>query len=306
MITVVPLLSEYRLIDTYSGHSFFDGFTFQSHQGTFSKFILNQTEAEEMGLINTTNSTVYIGTDYWNIVNKSGRPAIQIGSKKSYNSGLFILDISHMPQGCGTWPAFWLCGPDWPNNGEIDIIEGVNLWNDDLSNFHTSTGCDYTNITLNMTGEFCSWCPLNCTSYAGHNQGCGIFAENVNTFGVQLNENKGGVFATQIDDNIGIKIWFWQHENIPDDIVIKKPDPSLWGIPYAFWSFGSWCTSDHVNELQIIFDLYYCGAAGTDSTWISQCGNITHNVTCEEFVMNNPDYFHDAYWLINYVDVYQQ
>jgi hypothetical protein len=27
----------------------------------------------------------------------------------------------------GTWPAYWLCGPNWPQGGEIDIIEGVNL-----------------------------------------------------------------------------------------------------------------------------------------------------------------------------------
>ena len=24
-------------------------------------------------------------------------------------------------QGCGTWPAFWLVGPNWPNGGEIDV-----------------------------------------------------------------------------------------------------------------------------------------------------------------------------------------
>jgi hypothetical protein len=27
-----------------------------------------------------------------------------------------------MPVGCGTWPAFWMFGPDWPNGGEIDTL----------------------------------------------------------------------------------------------------------------------------------------------------------------------------------------
>ena len=55
-----------------------------------------------------------------------GRDSIRIISNTAYDDALVILEISHMPYGCGTWPAFWSLskkGP-WPNGGEIDILEG--------------------------------------------------------------------------------------------------------------------------------------------------------------------------------------
>jgi len=51
---------------------------------------------------------------------------VRVESKKKYRGGLFLLDVNHMPTGCGTWPAYWMCGDHWPHNGEIDILEGVN------------------------------------------------------------------------------------------------------------------------------------------------------------------------------------
>ena len=36
--------------------------------------------------------------------------SIRLEGLKRYNRGLFILDIRHMPEGCATWPAFWLTG----------------------------------------------------------------------------------------------------------------------------------------------------------------------------------------------------
>ena len=97
--------ASYKLVEERKGNTFFDGFNFETHGGTFSDFILSESQAKSMGLINTTSNTAYIGTDYWNKVNSSGRPAIQIGSKTNYTQGLLIVDISHMPFGCGVWPA---------------------------------------------------------------------------------------------------------------------------------------------------------------------------------------------------------
>jgi hypothetical protein len=48
------------------------------------------------------------------------RESIRLEGKQRFNRGLFIIDVRHMPAGCGVWPAFWLTDEaNWPVNGEI-------------------------------------------------------------------------------------------------------------------------------------------------------------------------------------------
>ena len=44
------------------------------------------------------------------------------------------------PAGLGYWPAFWMLGPgQWPENGEIDILEDVNALSEHSSTIHCGT-----------------------------------------------------------------------------------------------------------------------------------------------------------------------
>jgi hypothetical protein len=59
--------------------------------------------AEAAGLWSTNSNSVYMGVDYTSIGSGRGRSSVRIMSKNTYNHGLFILDLAHMPEGCGTW-----------------------------------------------------------------------------------------------------------------------------------------------------------------------------------------------------------
>jgi hypothetical protein len=69
--------------------------------------------------------------DSTNVISSSarGRPSVRISSRDVFGDSIIVLDISHMPTGCATWPAFWTVNRAdiWPQGGEIDIIEGILL-----------------------------------------------------------------------------------------------------------------------------------------------------------------------------------
>lgn len=59
-----------------------------------------------------------------------------------------------MPEGCGTWPAAWeVLESNWPNSGEIDIVEGADNESPNLSSLHTSANCTMPSSNRAMTGS---------------------------------------------------------------------------------------------------------------------------------------------------------
>lgn len=84
------------------------------------------------------------------------RDSIRLEGIRRFDRGLFIIDLRHMPAGCGVWPAFWLTDEaNWPINGEIDIVEGVNYQSEAKTALHSTNGCSMNDIPLGtMTGTW--------------------------------------------------------------------------------------------------------------------------------------------------------
>ena len=52
------------------------------------------------------------------------------------------LSVTHVPFGCGVWPAFWSLGTgvQWPHGGELDILEALGEDRSKVS-WHSSQSC---------------------------------------------------------------------------------------------------------------------------------------------------------------------
>ena len=301
LVAVLPahfVTADYTLTDSFTSANFnseFYHFTDKDPTRGFVQYV-DHTTAVNNGLKRMRPGSIYLGVDHSTVATKPGRQSVRMTSKKVYNRGLFVADIAHMPTNtCGVWPAFWLLGTDWPNDGEIDIVEGVNQVDRNSMTLHTSAGCS---ISRNgFSGQ-----PLtsNCQVYPHNNEGCGVMDRYAGSYGQMFNRVGGGVYATEWTSS-AIKIWFFSRSKVPHDVVAGTPDPSQWGMPSA--QFAGECAIDsHFRNMQIVINTTFCGVwAGT--VWDSTCSDKAP--TCEDFVANFPDQFEHAYWSINSINVYQ-
>lgn len=206
---------------------------------------------------------------------KGPRESIRLEGKRRFNRGLFIIDVRHMPAGCGVWPAFWLTDEaNWPVNGEIDIVEGVNYQSEAKTALHTTKGCDMYDVPVGtMTGIWDSAVGIpdkktgvpdmtirearNCFVYDPHqwlNQGCVAIDNKGGSLGIPLNEKGGGVFVLEWDPvNRHMRTWvFAPHADVPENLaraiqtahepVVENrvmPLPDEWSLPYGYFPLGT-------------------------------------------------------------------
>ncbi|KAK7694183.1 hypothetical protein QCA50_001363 [Cerrena zonata] len=306
--------SPWKVVQSFQGNSFFTGWDFftggdpTNGQVTY----VDQSTAQKAGLVSINSAGNAIMRVETTAQVATTRQSVRITTSKTYTGGLVIMDSVHMPTGCGTWPAFWSNGPNWPAGGEIDIVEGVNDYTNNQATIHTNPGCTIPTSNANqlgVTGTLVGG--TNCAAAQTGNQGCGVRASQTNSFGAAFNNNGGGVYAMQWD-NSGISIFFFPRNSVPSDITNSAPQPDSWGQPMAFWPSSGCDPFKFFYQHSAIFDTTLCGdwasSAWTGSGIPGQeqsCAQRTGVSTCEEFIRNNGAAFNEAYWEVKSVKIYQ-
>ncbi|KAI9511616.1 glycoside hydrolase family 16 protein [Russula earlei] len=264
----------YRLLDHYTADDFMNEGLWRYHVG----------KDPNGGIVNFVS--------HWHCCQ------VRISSTKSYNGGLFIADFAAMPYGCAVWPAYWTLGPNWPNGGELDIVEGIN---------NQATSGSVNQVTLHTAGN-CLAQPSSsfsgnlfnphCQSSPSSDAGCSWSDPSTSSFGSGFNGAGGGVFAHLVDSS-GIRVWHFDRSSVPDDIDSGNPNPSSWPRPVAFLSSKNCNIGKEFHSQTLVIDTVLCGG-WTDSGY----GSSGCPGTCAEFVTKGSN-FNNARWIINYISVYR-
>ncbi|KAF8761258.1 glycoside hydrolase family 16 protein [Rhizoctonia solani] len=289
----------YSVTDTFIGSSFLSGFTHEAIADPTHGRVnyVDQSTAVSRNLTFASGNTFIMRADSTTTLNPSGpgRNSVRIQSRKQWSTHVEIMDVRHMPQGCGSWPAYWTTNTvNWPQAGEIDIIEGVN---DQGPTLRPSTHPRlHSALHPTTTNTNCDWT-------VNGNAGCGVQAPVANSYGPAFNSVGGGWYAMERTSTY-IKVWFWPRNSgaVPSQVRngASSIDTSTWGRPFALFVNSSCNIASKFGPENIIINLTFCG------DWAGGVyGNSGCPGSCVDYVNNNPAAFKNAYWDIAALRVYQ-
>ncbi|KAK0482622.1 glycoside hydrolase family 16 protein [Armillaria novae-zelandiae] len=206
------------------------------------------------------------------------RNSVRMVSSTTFNPGyLFLFDIKEIPAACGTWPAVWFTGSNWPDDGEIDVVEGDS----------------------------------NCNAYVS-TTGCGLSLDSTSSFGLPFNQADGGVYALQFTDS-GISMYFWNTGSVPDDIVSGSPNPSTWDAVVSY-SADACDPSSHFKDLMMVINTNLGGTFAGADIWStenaggqgSSCAEITGNSDAANYILNTGSAYTDVHFSFRGIYIYTQ
>ncbi|TCD60606.1 hypothetical protein EIP91_009772 [Steccherinum ochraceum] len=268
--------ANFTLLQDYSGSKFFDRWTFiDNFDNTTNgdiQYISPSTNsnASQLAFVNGAGNAIIKVDNTSFVPYNEKRDSIRIESQDFYEVGsVWVFDAIHLPYGCSVWPSFWSKGFDWPRQGEIDIVEGINLMSANQMALHTFAGCTASGGSGAMTGALGD---TNCNSTTG--SGCTVGEKTGNSFGQGFAAGGGGVWATQFDTS-GIYIWYWPRANVPASVstATDSIDISAWGTPSAAFPAAGCNIPEFFGPQQFVLDITLCGDwAGVPSLYQPTCG----------------------------------
>lgn len=150
----LALAATYVLTDKVIGNDFNSFFQYYNETDPTNGRVnyVDAATAASQNLTFASSDTFILRADYQTVLNAygPGRNSVRLVSNAQFTNGVTIANIRHMPQGCGTWPAFWSIAHEY-SQGEIDILEGVNDRAPNHATLHTDSGCTMPN-SRNETG----------------------------------------------------------------------------------------------------------------------------------------------------------
>ncbi|PFH49583.1 glycoside hydrolase family 16 protein [Amanita thiersii Skay4041] len=302
LVTQVVFAVSYSQTDSHTGSGFLSSFSYEAIPDPTHGRVnyVDATKAASENLTYASGNHFILRADYKKILSPTGpgRDSVRLKSNKQYLNSVMVFSLRHMPVGCGTWPAIWTVGANWPNQGEIDILEGVNNVGPDQVTLHTSSGCTMPS-SRSQTGTSLG---NNCDVAVTNNAGCGVKLTDTRSYGTILNSKGGGWFAMERTNNF-IKVWFWSRAdtNVPSDVTSGATSVNTdgWGTPDAYFPDDSCPISEKFGWHNIIINLTFCGDWAGNVYSQSGCPG-----TCVDYVNNNPSAFQDAYFDFEWLKIY--
>lgn len=305
--------ASWTLSDTFVANDFMDTSKWNYSTGsdpTQGLVVYQSAEsAKSLNLTRVSNDLFYMGVSTVD-PQLEGRPSVRINSQNSYSDGVYVLNATHMPSGCSTWPAWWTVTADidnWPAGGEIDIMENANdQYTSNLVSLHTEKTCvvpKSSSATGVLAYPDCGNADYGCRYELNGTSG----ATAANT-GPAFNKAGGGIYAMERalgSTGNGIRIWFWPQGSEPSDLKSgsQSVDPSNWGNPAAEFGIASECASQF-GPHQVTFDVTLGGNWAATTYNQTDCANTYGPITSQ--VAYNGSSYDEAYWAVDSVRVFAQ
>lgn len=319
VLLALPLLADaktYNLLRYNGGKTFFDAFQYFGTYDTVNNaptadylnsgddFLANRSYAMKSGLtsVNSKGNAIIKVDDTTTVPYNDKRFSVSINTTETYGPGnVFVLDAVHIPFGCSVWPAYWTAARQWPEGGEIDILEQTNQATNNQMALHTSPGCTIAQANAGMSGSVLL---TDCGDEA--NAGCIIRDPSDKSYGAGFNGAGGGMWVTEFSTD-GISIWFFSRADIPAALQSAQNsssiDTSTLGAPVALYPAASCNIGQFFQQQAIVLDISLCGVFG-GAVFNQTCPATKDNACYLDWVIGPPSNYAEAYFEITSLRVF--